>query len=121
MKKAKMFTILAALLVVLCLASCSTTWKKTQGLNLDASYSLVGYDYTFVLDGNEVTFNYVDAVGDDEVPVIAQTLMGVLPGAMGYEAPIGGTIVLHAKANLTEIQFNEFVAAAEKLIYDTIF
>ena len=121
MTRAKTITILAILLVVLCLTSCSTTWKKTQGLNAEVAYRLVGYDYIFSLDGNEVTFKYVDAVGDDEVPVIAAALMGVLPGAVGYEAPIGGTIVLKAKANLTAVQFNEFVAAAQALIYDTIY
>ena len=121
MKRAKVLFILAVLMTVLCLMSCSTTWKKAEGVKAEAVYSLVGYDYHFLLDGNEVIFNYVDAVGDDEVPVIASALMGVLPGAVGYEAPEGGQIILHAKKALTEAQFNEFVIAAEALIYDTIY
>ncbi len=112
---------LAVMLLSLCLIGCSTTWQKTEGAQAVAEYNLVGYKFGFTLDGNTVTFDYVDAVGDSTIPLIASTLGSVLPGYCDYDYPEGGVIVLKAKANLTEAQFNEFVEAAEALIYDTIY
>ncbi len=112
---------LAVLLLAVCLIGCSTAWQKTDGVEAVAEYNLVGYKYGFALDGNTVTFDYVDAVGDDTIPLIASTLGGVLPGYCGYEYPEGGVIVLKTKANVTEAQFGAFVEAAEALIYDTIY
>lgn len=121
MKRSKIISILLVLLLALCLSSCSSTWTKAEGLKAEATYSLVGYDFDFILDGNEVTFKYVDAVGEKEVPVIASALMNILPKAVGYDYPERGTIVLKAKSVLTDVQFNDFVAQAEALIYDTIY
>ena len=115
------FSALAILLLAICLIGCTTAWKKTEGVKAYAEYNLVGYKFGFTLDGNTVTFDYVDAAGDDTIPLIASTLGSVLPGYCEYEYPEGGVIVLKTKASLTEAQFNAFVEAAEALIYDTIY
>ncbi|MDD4012072.1 MAG: hypothetical protein PHI83_07990 [Sphaerochaetaceae bacterium] len=90
-------------------------------IQLAADYHIVGYDYIFALDGNEVTFKFVDAVGKDEIPVIAKALMAVLPKAVSFENPTFGCIKIKCETNLTKDQFDLFVEDAKKLIYDTIF
>lgn len=116
--------ILAALLVIFCLVGCASTAGSstvTEKASCEETYSIVGYDYRFILDGNSVTFKYVDAVGDDEIKVIASTLMGILPGAESYTNPCAGEIVILTKDNLTPAEFGLFVEEAKLLIYDTIY
>ncbi len=127
----KAIKILAALLVVLCLVGCASTKTEanteaktetnTEAYSVEEAYSLVGYDYRFILEGNSVTFKYVDAVGDEEIKVIASTLMGILPEAESYSNPKAGEIVILTKNNLTPAEFGLFVEEAELLIYDTIY
>ena len=117
----KAIKVLAALLIVLCLVGCASTKAKGEAYSAEETYSLVGYDYRFILDGNSVTFKYVDAVGDEEVKVIASTLMEILPGAKSYSNPMAGEIVILTKNNLTPEEFGLFVEEAELLIYDTIY
>ncbi len=120
----KSFRIFLALLVVLCLIGCTSTGKAAAGSEAavcEETYSLVGYDYRFILEGNSVTFKYVDAVGDEEIKVIASTLMGIIPGAESYTNPKAGEIVILTKDNLTPAEFGLFVEEAKLLIYDTIY
>ncbi len=119
----KAIKVLAALLVVLSLVGCASTGKaaKTEAYSAEETYSLVGYDYRFILEGDSVTFKYVDAVGDEEVKVIASALMEILPGSESYSNPKAGEIVILTKGNLTPAEFGLFVEEAELLIYDTIY
>ncbi len=119
--KKSVLLILAALMLALALTGCSTTWKKAEGVKAVSEYKLVGYTYLFTLDGNAVTFEYMDAVGDDAIPQIADTLGSVLPHYVGYDYREGGRIILHSSSKLTEAQFNAFVKSAEALIYNTIY
>ncbi len=120
----KAIRLLAALLVVLCLVGCASSGKASAGAeasSCEETYSLVGYDYRFILEGKSVTFKYVDAVGDDEIKVIASTLMNILPGSVSYTNPRAGEIVILTKDNLTPSEFGMFVEEAKLLIYDTIY
>ncbi len=121
MKNAKFISILLVLVLALSLMGCTTQWKKAEGLKAEATYSLVGYDFKYVLDGNEITFNYVDAASDDELVLIGETLMSILPQAVSYEVVEAGSMVLKTKVALTEAQFNTFVEKTNALIYDTIY
>ena len=121
MKNAKFISILLVLVLALSLMGCATQWKKAEGLKAEATYSLVGYDFSYVLDGNEITFNYVDAASDDELVLMGETLMSILPQAVSYEVVEAGSMVLRVKSALTEAQFNTFVETADALIYDTIY
>lgn len=119
--KKSVLLLLAILMLSLVLIGCSTTWKKSEGIKAVSKYKLVGYTYLFTLDGNSVLFEYVDEVGDDTVPQIANTLGSVLPHYVGYDYLEGGKILLECNKNLSEAEFNEFVKSAELLIYNTIY
>lgn len=85
------------------------------------TYEIVGYNYVFTLDGDEVQINYVDWYGDDEVRDMEASFMSMLPGAKGVENPVPGTIVVTTKRCLSLDEFNAFVDGAKDLIYDQIF
>ncbi len=119
--KKTILTMLVVLALLLSFTGCTSTWQKVDGVKAVREYKLVGYDFLFTLDGNSVTYEYVDAVGDSRIPLIAETLGAVLPGYVGYEYPAGGMIILQSKCKLTEAQFDEFVTSAEALIYNTIY
>lgn len=134
----KISELVMAVLLIVCLASCATA-KQDQAMEAQeqvvaetpapsvpaisskAEYELVGYKFVFVLDGNVVAFKYLDAVGDDEIPLIARTLMDILPGAVEFSNPKPGEIQIKLSDNLTEAGFNTFVENAKALIYDTIY
>ena len=90
-------------------------------INREAGYELVGYTYVFSLDGDIVTFKFIDAVGDAEIPVIAKALMEILPGAQFFENPFPGQIKIKLASNLSAADFDTFVEKAKALIYDTIY
>lgn len=138
----KKFAVIA--LLVLCCTACifaqggmeakeidlsANITKTTSGIRIEfpkpiqktATYDLVGYRYVFELDGDTIAFKYVDAVGSDEIPVIAQALMAIIPGAVSYTNPAAGNITIKSKYILPEANFDKFVVAAEALIYDTIY
>lgn len=121
MKKTTIISLLLVLLLTLTFVSCSSTVTKVEGEKSMESYSLVGYDYLFLLDGNEVTFKYVDAVSADEVNLIASTLMAQLPNAKTFSNPKSGEIVILTKNALSLSEFDAFVENAKALIYDTIY
>ena len=94
---------------------------QIPAISRSASYDLVGYWFEYHLEGDVVTFTYMDAAAESDIPTIAKTLLGVLPMANGYEYPNPGCLVLKASRNLTEEEFNQFVKAADGLIYDNIY
>lgn len=93
----------------------------TPAITSEAVYELVGYKYIFGLDGDIVTFKFIDAVGDSEIPVIAKALMDILPGAESFKNPSPGKITIKLASNLAASDFNIFVEKAKLLIYDTIY
>lgn len=95
--------------------------ESVAAITSKAEYELVGYKYIFELDGNIVTFLFIDAVGDSEIPSIAKALMDILPGAESFQNPNPGEITIKLASNLTAADFNKFVEKAKLLIYDTIY
>lgn len=86
----------------------------------EEKFAIVGYDYIFRLKGNTVVFKFIDAVGKKDIPVIANALMAVVPGAKSFSNPTYGEIDIET-SGLTEYQFKSFVTFAEGLIYNTIY
>lgn len=127
MKQIKKISVLVS--VVLCalsLVGCASVAKESTlasgpAIQREAEYELVGYPFKFVLDGDTVTFKFIDAAGDDEIPVIAKALMDVLPGAKSFDNPKPGQITITLAANLSAEDFDGFVEKAKVLIYDTIY
>ena len=85
-----------------------------------ATYNLVGYDFAITLVGDKVSFGFVDIYAKDQIPQIAKALMQVIPGAVGYEYPTFGKIVIETNG-LTEFMFLSFVGASKGLVYNTLF
>ena len=134
----KISELVMAVLLIVCLASCATVKQgqameaseqvvaetsapSVPAISSEAEYELVGYKFVFAVDGNVVAFRYLDAVGDNEIPVIAKTLMDILPGAVEFSNPRPGEILIKLSDNLTADGFNTFVAKSKALIYDTIY
>lgn len=97
------------------------TAEPGPAISREATYELVGYTYIFSLDGDVVTFKFIDAVGDSEIPVVAKALMDILPGAQSFENPLPGQINIRLSSNLSAVDFDTFVEKAKALIYDTIY
>ena len=95
--------------------------ESGPAISREAAYELVGYKYIFSLDGDVVTFKFIDAVGDSEIPVVAKALMDILPGALSFENPLPGQINIKLSSNLSAVDFDTFVEKAKVLIYDTIY
>lgn len=116
-------SILAVMVVlVILLVGCSTVkTPQREAIKLEAEYSLVGYNFVYVLDGNMLQFKFIDIVGVDEIPLIATTLMNIMPGAVSYEMAGPGKMLFILDGNMSEEQFNTFVETANGLIYKTFF
>ncbi len=121
MRKTKIIALLIATLMIVSLLGCSTVKNMGESFQSERDYSLVGYDYRFILDGNTVTFKYIDVVSDSEIELIGTTLVSLNSQFKSFDNPKAGTITLCAKRNLTLDEFNSFVDQAEALIYDTIY
>ena len=67
-----------------------------------------------------MSFGFVDIYAKDQIPQIAKALMQVIPGAVGYEYPTFGKIVIETNG-LTEFMFLSFVGASKGLVYNTLF
>ena len=117
MRKTKIIALLIATLMIVSLLGCSTVKNMGESFQSERDYSLVGYDYRFILDGNTVTFKYIDVVSDSEI----ELLVSLNSQFKSFDNPKAGTITLCAKRNLTLDEFNSFVDQAEALIYDTIY
>ena len=85
-----------------------------------AKFNIVGYDFAITLVGDKVSFGFVDIYAKDQIPQIAKALMQVIPGAVGYEYPTFGKIVIDTNG-LTDFMFVTFVGAARGLVYNTLF
>ena len=84
------------------------------------AFNIVGYDFAITLDGDKVSFGFVDVYAKSQIPQIAKALMQVIPGAVGYEYPTFGKIVIDTNG-LSEFMFHSFVGAAKGLVYNTLF
>ena len=67
-----------------------------------------------------MSFGFVDVYAKDQIAQIAKALMQVIPGAVGYEYPTFGKIVIDTNG-LTDFMFETFVGASRGLVYNTLF
>ena len=95
--------------------------ESAPAITYEEDYEIVGYKFIFRLDGDIVTFKFVDAVGDSEIPIIAKALMDILPSAESFENPLPGNITIKLVSNMTAADFNKFIEHAKVLIYNTIY
>ena len=84
-------------------------------------FYLVGYNFEFELKDGAFFFKFVDAVGDEELNMIATVINRVIPGIEGFYYIRPGVIAAALYQDLTEVVFRTGVRALESMIYETIY
>lgn len=84
-------------------------------------FSIVGYDFGFELKDGAFFFKFVDAVGNEELNMIATVINRVIPGIEGFYYIRPGVIAAALSQDLTDIVFRTGLRALESMIYETIY